>query len=281
MFKKILDFFKSTKIVKKVLLASAALSLPVFAQLAITENWYVWEIESRKSPYDQLAEVDFKRALKTDGLERCCNLKLAYKKKNTILNKLIDQIRSNQVSASPASTEHMFVDYVAIGTSYATPAKTDVLLGNELFRSAPDTLILNGDNGILAFLYVNTSTGNGASTTVAAGSWSITVFDVADATGIVTNDRIRVQLDTGFEFATVLSVATNEITLTAGTALSAAPNAAGGGTVIQSWGEAALFAGDATASVDTGTPLNRTLLEYAKDSSKEIIVEAQIIYTGV
>lgn len=245
-------------------------------QMQIEENIRGFEI-SRCQEHQLYPDHDFRKAVAIFDVFNCCSFKKALEKRNTVTKLLINQIRNNQISASPAATEHMKIDYLAIGANYTTPVNTDTLLGNELFRAAPDTLISNGDNTVVAFNYIDVSTGNGASTTVAAGTWTTTSFDVDDDTDFTAGDRIRVAIGAGYEFRTIDTVSSGTITVT--TAFSSAPLATA--TCIQAWGEGGLFAGAATGTADTGTLLNRSLLEYGKDSSKELVVESQLIYTGI
>lgn len=171
--------------------------------------------------------------------------------------------------------------YLALGTQ-ADPAalETDTLLGNEVARYSPTSRYTNG---VYTFVFSKQlGSGDGilaGSTTVAAGSWTTTVFDVASAASISIGDRIYVETSGSGDttFVTVTNKSTN--TLTVSPALPAVP--VSGDDVFRCYGEGGLFmGGTATATANTGTMVNHRNIDFYK-GAEVVVLDGVLVFQRI
>lgn len=210
--------------------------------------------------------------------EHCgCHTKLAFVKENKIVDEWIDAIIAHMLGTDVANQD-LNVDYIAIGSNYTTPAAGDSALGNELYRAAP-TYEAQSSRSYVAELYVNPTTANGETDTVASVGTQFQVFDLTDATNFVAGDRIRLATSNGNEFATISTIVSNTITLTSATYTTGTITV--GGTVIQCWGEYSTIAGGATGSPSANDLfVNRAQSTHAKTSGKGAVVRVTVAHVA-
>lgn len=182
---------------------------------------------------------------------------------------------------TPGSNQTLFLEYFALGTSYAPTGFTDTQLGNEMFRAVPDELYEDGLSTFYATTYLKKSQANPAGNTSVSSSTS-TVITVASATGFAINGRIQVETANNTYNCTISNVSGSDLTVGAITggslsnagAFSGADIPQSGDTVKALHSEAGCFLGGAaTASANTGTLMNRKRIEQLKDSSISLLYD--------
>lgn len=167
---------------------------------------------------------------------------------------------------SGAASNALEMKYAGIGTNGTTPTGGDTTLNAEAFRF--DLTGSNAERYVIGKKYYNSvflnSTQGDLSagdTTIAAGTWSTTAFDVVSAASIAVGDRIEVQTPFGTRNVSVATKTSNSLTVTP--ALPAAPLA--GATVKRLWAEYGLFMGPAaTSTADTGVLVNHEIDDLLK-----------------
>lgn len=179
------------------------------------------------------------------------------------------------------SNQTLEMRYLALGTE-ASPAaaETDTLLGNEVVRY---THTSRYTNGVYTFVFSKQlGAGDGViagSTTVAAGTWTTTVFDVVSAASISVGDRLYIETSVSGDmtFTTVTNKSTN--TLTVSPALPVAP--VSGDDVFRCYGEGGLFMGNlATGTANTGTLVNHRNIDFYK-GSEVIVLDGVLVFQRI
>lgn len=190
---------------------------------------------------------------------------------------------------TPGANQTLFIEYFALGTSFAATSFSDTQLGNEIFRAEPTELYEDGISTFYATTYLKKTEGNPTANTTVSSSTS-TVITVASATGFVVNGRIQLETVNNTYNCTVSGISSNQLTVTdiTGGALLNAPAfdtsdmPQNGNTVKALHSEAGCFIGSAaTSSVNTGTLMNRKRIEQLKDSGVSLLYDYILACTSI
>lgn len=174
-------------------------------------------------------------------------------------------------SVTPGLNQTLFIEYFALGTSYAPTSFTQTQLGNEIYRTVPQEFYEDGISTFYATSYLKKTEGNPTGNTTVASATS-TELTLTSATGFVSGCRVQVEtVNATYTFTGTLSgsvLTASAITgggLDNASAFDASDIPQPGDTVIVLHSEGACFiGGDASASPNTGKPMNRRLTEILK-----------------
>lgn len=158
--------------------------------------------------------------------------------------------------------------FLAIGTRYGVPvADGQTGLENELFRFGPTDRYTDSRRKFYFSRYLTHTQANPAgATTVAAGTWTATTFDVVNASAFAINDRIEIytSADGLYTPVTITGKTGNTLTVANG-ALAVAP--VEGDAVIPMHGEIAIFLSPATSDLGSGKMADRAIISQKKTSA--------------
>ena len=246
--------------------------IDIHAMFPMSCIWRVWDIVETEAQ-KQMSKLEKVQLFKQGRLD----VSLAAEKYNKITNLYVAAMIQNNIG-SPLPSQDLVVDYVGLGLTDSTadgvpPAATATQLGNEFYRSVP-TEKYKANNTLVTMLYLESTEANPVNTTVASVASQL-VFDVQAGQGAnyTANDVIRVFTDQ-YETRVVDSVSTDTITLK--TALNG--SYAAGALVERGYGNCGMFCGDATASLDTGTPVNYAGLQFFKNILTSSLIEIHLNY---
>lgn len=189
--------------------------------------------------------------------------------------------RLKGASSTPAADQTLYIEKFAIGTKYDATLFADAQLGNEIYRATPNEFYDDGLSTFYATTYLNKSSGNPTGNTTVSSSTS-TVITVASPTGFVVDGRIQVETANATYNCTVSAISGSDLTvnaITGGSLVNAGAFDAGdipqaADTVIALHAEAACFIGsNTTGTANTGTMMNRKLLEQLKTSSISLLYD--------
>lgn len=185
---------------------------------------------------------------------------------NKLVNIFFNDLFDIYSGVAVANTLEML--YMAIGTNAGTPvADNQTALVNELFRFTPTNKTSDNRRKYYFSKYLTSLEGNpGISTTVAAGSWTPSSFDVVSATNINVGDQVEIYTaaDGIYRETAIVSKTGN----TLGVDPAKVPtNPTLGDTVIVIHGEIAIFAYPATSDPDSGKMIDRATISQKKTSA--------------
>jgi len=197
---------------------------------------------------------------------------------NRVLDLFFNQLMARFMGTQSGS-QTMEMLYLALGTTNTpAPASGDTGLNSEVARFAPTSRYTNGTYTFVFSVELGPSLGIlTGHTTVAAGTWTTTNFDVADASAISVNNRLLVQTSaTGeYTFVNVTAKATNNLTTDV---LPAAPVV--GDTVRRVYAEGGLYMNPATSTLGTGTPANHKNFDLDK-TAELFILDGVLVFQPV
>lgn len=252
------------------------LKIPI--ELPMDAIWRAWQIEEGPQ-HKGLSKLEKVQLFKSGDIGR----HLISENHNKIMDVYKWAIIQNNIG-SPSSDQHLQIDYLCLGTADSRdpagtlPTVSDTKLTREYYRAVP-TERYRSNGTLVVILYLEATDANPTNTTVASGTRTTTTFPVQAGQGsnYHAGDVIRVNTGT-YEVVTVLSVSTDQITLHPSTPLSIAPPV--NSAVERGYGEVMMVCGDASATLETGTPVNHADLRLFKNNVTSCLVECHLAYVS-
>jgi hypothetical protein len=244
-------------------------------------NELVSSVKRLYAKYRGASDFDVHKALRTiPDLLPGIRMEKAFGGQNIIVDGFYTDLMA-RFDGTASVSQTLEMKYIGLGTrSSPAAAETDTLLGNEANRYPYTSRYTNGVYTFVFSKQLGATDGILAgSTTVAAGTWTTTVFDCVSAASISTGDRLYVETSGSGDttFVTVTNKATN--TLTVSPALPAIPVA--GDDVFRCYGEGGLFMGGAaTATANTGTLVNHKNIDFYK-TSEVIVLDGVLVFQRI
>lgn len=198
---------------------------------------------------------------------------------NKVTRAYLDDTEGARMVNAHTSDKTGILYYLAVGTGNTEPADDDTQLLRETFRATPLEKA-NTSSGPKFILKLGFADGNiTTATTIAAGSWSTTVFEVDSATGFAVGDAIQVGTPTLSE-TRITAIDGNQITVNGLEPLSSIPLE--GQAVRLMIGEAGAF-GNETADTDpdTGDLFSRAQLRIIKSEDIAWFIRFNYLRTAV
>lgn len=201
-------------------------------------------------------------------------------------NQLLRGFYSNLFSLFANSGGELNFAYLALGLSHAETSSTQTALHAEHYRDTPDETYDDGISTFYATLYVKKSEANPPATTLTAGTAN--TVTVSDATDFVENGRIQIETEQATYNCTITGIAGSVFTVGSITGNGVEEAAAFPDDDIPDSGDActalisegSVFVGTAaTASADSGTPINRRRIEEEKTVRDSLLFD--YILSGV
>lgn len=199
---------------------------------------------------------------------------------NKVTQGYLSATEGARMTNSHTSNEDGILRYLAIGTGNTEATETDTQLLRETFRAAP-YIKANTNIGpkfvlVLPFASPNITT----ATTIAAGSWTTTQFNVASATGFAIGDAIRVATTPATSETRITNISGNTITVDSNEPLLSIPIS--GQAVNLLIGEVGAFGNQAASgSANTGTLYSRARLRLLKNSFVAYFIQFTYLRTVV
>jgi len=199
--------------------------------------------------------------------------------KNKINKQLLDDTWGARLVNGHTAAHDGILRYMAVGTNNTDPTEGQANLANEFFRAVPLTKKHTGSQQkfILHLDFADANLEN--DTTVKAGTWSKTVFEVADPTGFHVGAAIRVS-GTLTSFSRISAIAGDQITLDPSQPLLEVPLS--GHDVNLCIGGTASYGGtDATATLQSGHPYAVSKLRIYKNSDLAYFIKQTFLRSSL
>lgn len=199
--------------------------------------------------------------------------------KNKINEQLLDDTWGARLVNAHTAANDGILRYMAVGTNNSDPSESLPNLPNEFFRDVPLTKKHAGSQQKF-ILHLDFDDANlEIDTTVKAGTWSKTVFEVTDPTGFHVGAAVRVA-GSLTSFSRITAIAGDQITLDPAQPLSAVPveddavNLCIGGTA--SYGGT-----DATTDLQSGHPYAISKLRIYKNADLAYFIKQTFLRTAL
>lgn len=187
-------------------------------------------------------------------------------------NKLVDGFFTDLFSRYDATSgvnQTLEFKYLGIGTRSGVAFDDgQTQLDNEIYRFAPTERYNDTSRKFYFSRYITNAEGNMTATTVAAGTWTTTNFDLTSATGIAQYDALEIYTSADGLYTNVTITAKSGVNVTVSPALAAVPVATD--IVTRLYGEIGIFMNPATATLNSAKMADRAVTYMKKDGGKLI-----------